>query len=178
MNSPASACLRASTKFGIVFCGWLVAFAIAYAAVVVRQHATQGPDAQASAGMYAAGDAMLGTAVFGMIALLPIGLSLYWLRPIAWFWSVLAWGALGFALTGLGALAESHWAVYPANVWPLFVAQARIALMPLTAAALLVCALFAPRVRHRWMLLGAVATDVTIFAGVIVLKFILPQATH
>ena len=63
----------------------------ASAAVAVRIANTSGPDAQASAGMYAFGDGLLFIAVFSAVAIFPTGLALCFLRPCRWFWV----GALG-----------------------------------------------------------------------------------
>ena len=86
--------LRLPAKLGVVFSGWAAAFAVAWIAVAIRKAATQGPAAQASSGMYAAGDAMLGVMVFGVLALIPLALALYWLRPVAQFWSTFTTAAL------------------------------------------------------------------------------------
>jgi hypothetical protein len=169
VNAP-----RPSAKVGIVFLGLVLALVVAWVAVFLRQLATQGPAAQASAGMYAFGDLMLGVAVFGVLAVVPIALALYWLRPVALFWSALLWGALLFALTGIGALAANHWATPSTGSW-IFLAQVRVGLMPLSALALVTCALFAPRPRHRWLLLAAAFTDGAIFAGVLFVKVALPH---
>ena len=85
-----------TARAGIVFVGLVVAFAAAWVAVEVRQRLTQGPAAQASSGMDAAGDLMLGVAVFGLLALVPVGLGLFWLRSVAWFWPLLTGSALLF----------------------------------------------------------------------------------
>jgi hypothetical protein len=55
-------------KCGVVLAGYVAAVLAAAAALEVRLLDTQGPDAQASAGMYAFGDAMLFLAVFGFAA--------------------------------------------------------------------------------------------------------------
>jgi hypothetical protein len=165
--------LRPATKVSIVFLGLIVAAAIAWAAVVLHQRLTDDPDAQASSGMYALGDLVLGVAVFGVLALVPIALALYWLRPVARFWSALLGGAMLFAVTGFVALAASVWTNPSTNHW-LFLAHARIGLMPLGALALTMCAIFAPQTRHRWLLLAAAVTDGTLFAGLVLVKYVLP----
>lgn len=63
-------------KSGVVAVGYIAAFLIASAAVGVRLANTSGPDAQASSGMYAFGDALLFVAVFGVAALVPTGAAL------------------------------------------------------------------------------------------------------
>ena len=83
--------------------GYVAAFAVASAAVAVRIASTSGPDAQASSGMYAAGDALLFAAGFGVFALLPTGAALFFLRPYRRFWSVLSALGLAVAVTGVTA---------------------------------------------------------------------------
>jgi len=177
---PLSVCrmntLRLPAKIGAVALGLVVAFAVAWIAVEVRQRTTQGPDAQASAGMYAFGDLLLGVAVFGVIALLPLALGLYWLRPVARFWSALVGGALLFAMTGILALAAGLIAGGSTSSW-LLLAHVRFGLMPLSALALLACALFAPQPRQRWLLLVSAMSDGIIFVGVVLVKFVLPHFT-
>ncbi|MEO6004306.1 MAG: hypothetical protein ABIZ04_19355 [Opitutus sp.] len=164
--------LRPPTKFGVVIGGMILALAMAWIAAYFRQLATSGPDAVASSGMYAFGDPVLGIAVFGVLALIPIALALYWLRPVTWFWALLLWTALPFALTGLIALADL-WIGAPKH-WTFFLSQARIGIMPMTLLALVTCALFAPCLRDRWLLLGAALSEGAVFAGVILVQFVLP----
>ncbi|MES1167070.1 MAG: hypothetical protein ABUL68_03630 [Pseudomonadota bacterium] len=166
---------RPSVKIGLVLLGLLAAYAVAWLAVDLRQRAYQeGPDAQTYGAMYAFGDLLLGIAVFGVFALVPAALALYWLRPVVWFWSILLWIAMAFASTGVFALA---FIVRAGNSTGngMLLAQARIFLMPLSALALLTISLFAPRTHHRWLLLAAAVTDGAIFGGIVLVKFILPR---
>ena len=68
-------------KLGIVFGGFVLAcLGLAAAGVVyVYELLTQSAAAQASAGMYAFGDLLLFIDVFGVLALFPTGLGLYFL---------------------------------------------------------------------------------------------------
>ena len=63
----------------LVLGGYLAACLVAGAMVYVYGLLTQNQAAQASAGMYAFGDLLLFTGVFGVLALLPTGLGLYFL---------------------------------------------------------------------------------------------------
>ena len=67
------------TKLGLVIGGYVVACLIASAVVYVWQLSTQNAAAQASAGMYAGGDFLLLIGVFGVLALFPTGLALFFL---------------------------------------------------------------------------------------------------
>ena len=97
--------MNALVKIGTVLAGYVVAVLGANAAVEVRIAHTSGPDAQASAGMYAFGDGLLFIAVFGAAALVPTGLALWFLRPCRWFWVVLSVAALAVAITAIPAAA-------------------------------------------------------------------------
>jgi len=89
--------------------GYIVAFLMASAAVAIRVANTSGPDAQASSGMYAFGDALLFVAVFGVSALVPTAAALFFLRPYRHFWTVLS--ALGLAVAVTGVMAAILFAV-------------------------------------------------------------------
>ena len=71
--------------------GYVAAFLIASAVVAVRVATTNTPEVeQASSGMYAAGDAFLFVAVFGVAALVPTGAALFFLRPYRLFWAMIS----------------------------------------------------------------------------------------
>jgi hypothetical protein len=77
-------------KVAVVAVGYFAAFLVASAAVGIRLANTSGPDGQASSGMYAFGDALLFVAAFGVVALVPTGAALFFLRPYRHFWQVLS----------------------------------------------------------------------------------------
>ncbi|HXD08535.1 MAG TPA: hypothetical protein VN653_00630 [Anaerolineales bacterium] len=66
-------------KSGLVIGGYVTACLIASAVVYLWELFTQGPIAQASSGMYAFGDLLLFIGVFGVLALIPTGLAVYFL---------------------------------------------------------------------------------------------------
>ena len=66
-------------KFGLVLGGYVAACLIAGGVVYVYQLFTNNAAAQASAGMYAFGDLILFVGIFGVLALFPTGLALYFL---------------------------------------------------------------------------------------------------
>ena len=66
-------------KVGLVIGGYLAACLIASGAVYVNQLFTDNVASQASAGMSAFGDFVLFVVVFGVLALFPTGLALYFL---------------------------------------------------------------------------------------------------
>jgi hypothetical protein len=95
--------MKPSLKVAVVAGGYIGAFLMASAVVAIRVANTSGPDAQASSGMYAFGDAVLFVAVFGVSALVPTGAGLFFLRPYRPFWTVLSALGLTVALTGVAA---------------------------------------------------------------------------
>lgn len=164
----------------VVLAGYGVALCAASVMVYIRQLHTQGPDAQASAGMYAFGDAMLFVAVFGVAALPPTGLGLYYLRRIRIFWTILAIAALALAATGpLCAVALElvrHLASAPAFLQACAsLGVLRLLVAPLLAAGFLLCACLSPTRFSRWALAGATAVEGLAAAFAVLQWFILPR---
>ena len=157
----------------MVAAGYVGAFLVASLAVAIRVASTSGPEAQASSGMYAFGDSYLFLAVFGLLALVPTGAALYFLRPYRPVWTVLSALALCVAITGVtGAVlfALGRDAVAPSTLaaWAAF-SVLRILLAPILAPAFLVVALFTPYRFPRIALLTATAMEmaVVLFAGLV-----------
>jgi len=160
--------MKTSLKVTVVAGGYVAAFLAASAAVAIRMAATSGPDAQASGGMYAFGDSVVLVAVFGVLALVPTGLALYFLRPYRRFWVVLSRLCLAVAVTGLTAVilfAAGRHAMPPS---PLAIGAGlsvlRILVAPLLALTFLVCALFTPHRSPRLALLAATAMEAVVTA--------------
>jgi hypothetical protein len=141
-----------------------MALLAASAAVYYRVLHTQGPNAQASEGMYGFGDAMLFGSVFGLFALFPTCLALYFLRPFKRFWTVFSITSLGLACTGLVAASvivlastqphhQSAWAISAAF------GVLRMLVAPLLAPAFIIAAIIAPTRLSRWALVGAAAIE-------------------
>src|SRR5215475_5573002 len=95
--------MKPSLKACAVAGAYIVAFLVASAAVGIRLAFTRGPVAQASSGMYAFSDALVFVVVFGVIALVPTGVALFFLRSYRPFWTVLSVLGLGVGVTGLAA---------------------------------------------------------------------------
>jgi hypothetical protein len=66
-------------KLGLVIGGYVAACILASGVVYVYQLFTDNAVAQASSGMYAFGDLLLFVGIFGILALFPTGLALYFL---------------------------------------------------------------------------------------------------
>lgn len=159
--------LKPLTKVAMVAGGYIAAVLVASAAVAVRMATTSGPDAQASSGMYAFGDAVLFVAVLAVVALAPTGAALFFLRPYRRFWIGLAALGLGVALTGVTAgilfAVGRHATASSIAMWAGF-AVLRILVAPLLALTFLVCALFSPDRFPRVALLTATVMEVAVSA--------------
>src|SRR5882762_1774130 len=103
--SSSADAMKPFFKVGVVAIGYVVAILLASAAVAIRVATTSGPDAQASSGMHAFGDALLFVAVFGISALVPTAVALVFLRPYRQFWTLLSVVGLAVAVTGVIAAA-------------------------------------------------------------------------
>lgn len=152
-------------KCGVVLAGYVAAVLVAGAALEVRLLNTQGPDADASAGMYAFGDALLFLAVFGVAAVPPTGLALFFLRPYRWFWIISSIAAVAMATTGLGAVAVYVLAAHlelpresPLMISACF-AVLRMLAAPLLAMLFALAGLLAPNHGPRWALLAAAGVE-------------------
>jgi hypothetical protein len=159
--------MRASAKLGLVAAGYVGAFVVAAAVVLLYVTWTAGPDRQASGGMYAFGDSFLFFAVFGVAAVLPTAAGLFFLRPYHSFWRVLALAALVIAATGLASLAvcvaaRTAHAGPAINSWSAF-AVLRVLVAPLIALAFLVCGAFAPLRPARLALCAATISEAVVF---------------
>jgi len=153
-------------KVGVVAIGYVAAILIASAAVAIRMAFTSGPDAQASSGMYAFGDALLFVFVFGIIALVPSAAALFFLRPYRHFWALLSAAGLAVAVTGITAAAlfeVSRHAPSPFATWDAL-SVLRILVASLLAFTFLVCAVISPQRSHRFALLFATVVEAAVSA--------------
>ena len=150
-------------KVGVVLGGYIGAFVAASILVYIRQLLTSGPAAQAASGMYAWGDLMLFVMAFTILALIPTGFALYFLRPYEKFWLALSGVALAIAITGpVGALLSAL--IQPAPIqsrWGLVGQLGFFRTMgaPLLVISFLTFAAFAPSRRTRWALLASTGLE-------------------
>jgi|SoiMetStandDraft_5_1073268.scaffolds.fasta_scaffold24130_2 hypothetical protein len=162
-------------KVGVVVLGYVAAFVVASAVTAIRIALTSGPDAQASSGMYAFGDAFLWLNVFGICALLPTGAALYFLRSYRRVWSAVATAALTVGVTGLAAVILYALRQAEASMLAPFtmLSPLRLLVAPLLALVFLVCALVAPRGFPRSALLSAALMEM-VATGYIGLVWFVP----
>ena len=123
--------------------------------------------------MYAFGDTYLFITVFGLLALVPTGAALYFLRPYRPFWTVLS--ALGLCVAATGVAAAALFAIGSDAAAPSALAAwadvsvLRILLAPILAPAFLVVAVLSPYRAPRVALLTATVMELAViaFAGVV-----------
>ena len=172
--------MKPALKAVIVAAGYVAAFLIASAAVTVRVANTSGPVAQASSGMYAAGDAFLFLGVFGVCALVPTGAALIFLRSYRGFWVVLSVMGVAVAVTGVSAailFAVGRTAEHSPLATLASLSVLRILVAPLLALTFLVSALFSPYSHPRRALFGATVMEVavSVYGGFV---WFLPMLLH
>jgi hypothetical protein len=98
--------MKSSSKVVLVVAGYALALVIAFLVLAIYMAATDGPDRQASSGMYAFGDSLLFLGVFVVAAVPATGAALFFLRPYRAFWRIATVGALAIAATGAAALGS------------------------------------------------------------------------
>lgn len=159
--------MKPSLKVALVAGGYIAALLMASVAVGLRMATTSGPDAQASSGMYAFGDALLFVSVFGVCTLVPTGGALFFLRPYRHFWTALSALGLAVAVTGIAAAilftVGRHAPPSLLATWA-GISVLRILVAPLLVPAFLVCALFSPHRPPRLAFLAAAAMEATVSA--------------
>ena len=164
--------LSLPAKIGGVIGGYVVALLIATAAVAVRLGFTSGPEAQASSGMYAFGDAVVFVGIFGVCALFPTGATLLFLRSCDSFWKVIAILGVATAWTGIVATlvyaAGRHATSGSLAEWGAF-AVLRILVAPLFVLIFAVCAFFSPNRAPRIAFVTAALMEaaVSVYIGVV-----------
>jgi hypothetical protein len=102
--------------------------------------------------------------VFGMVALVPTGLALYFLRSSRRFWTALSLASLALAVTALLAASVLVWESIqplPHSSWNVLVLLAPLRLLgtPLLAAVFLLSGFIAPTRSSRRVFLGAAVIE-------------------
>ena len=157
--------MKRFSKTGVVLAGYagalLVTWAVFYIYVLMRKDT-----GQASGGMQAFGDLLLFVGLFGLLALIPTALALYFLRPFERFWSAFSIASLALAATGpvaallMGRVPQSHWAALVVGFFGLL----KVLGAPLLGLAFVICAVIAPTGRSRWRLVAAAGIEFAVGA--------------
>ena len=95
--------MRHAKRVVLVLAGYGLALVASTLAVALYDRRFTPNDNQTMGGMIAGGEMMLGGAVFLLVALLPTGLALWYVRQSRTFWSVFTGVGLTFAVTGLAS---------------------------------------------------------------------------
>jgi hypothetical protein len=150
-------------RLGIVGGGYAAAGVLAFLAGWVNDRRLAALPYDTSGGMYAGGQMILQLGVFLLVALAPTALALWWLRNHRGLWTVVAAGALSFALAGL--LAVMSFLVHPGTSRGLgpFVLEmlglAQLLGAPFWALAFTLLAWLAPRGGPRRAMFAAVVVQ-------------------
>ncbi len=171
--------MKTPGRVGVVLAGYAAAFLAAWGATALSAAFTRGPEAQASAGMFAFGDALLFLGVLLLLALVPTVLALRWLRPVPWFWGGLALLALALAASDVVAAAwleldqmrpydppraADGSIADPGRMRASFHAFSWLFTTPFVAVGSALSALFAPAGRSRRGLLAALLVTLAVLA--------------
>ena len=151
-------------RLGAVLAGYAFALLAAYGACYYRELQFQQAQIDTSGGMYAWGDLITFSVVFGPLALFPTGLALYFVRRSQKFWTVLSLVSLPLAATGLAALflivlVGTRHVQHP--IWRDLAALGllRVYPAPMLFVVFIICAFIAPTRRYRRLLLGAAGIE-------------------
>jgi hypothetical protein len=159
--------MKTISKVGLVIGGYLAAFLLAVLAVIASM-LTAGPEAQASSGMSAFGDALLFVFVFAVTGSLPTAAALFFLRHYRPFWVGLSLVVVFTALMSAAAavvFAIGRQVVGPSPLaaWADFSVLIILA-SPLFAVAFAVCGFFSPQRLERYVLFAAALIELMVCA--------------
>jgi hypothetical protein len=174
--------VKLNQKVTLVAGGYILAVLVAIAAVALHTAMSNVAGGQASGGMSAFGDTVLFMGVFGVVALIPTGAALFFLRPYLLFWKLLS--ALGLVVAAMGVTAAILHAVgRNATVSPLAtlagLSVLRILVSPILALAFFVCAALSPHRVPRLAFFTAAAMEaaVSVYGGAVWIAFQLHHGT-
>ena len=173
VNPPLGACAQKKLmnkfyKIGAVILGYILAFLIACAVLWL----SQGKSGQNSGGMKDFSDLLVSLGVFGVAALFPTGLCLYFLRRSIQFWKVLPIISSVVVISGLfSAFVIAFWSKAPAqSFWGILAVFSvfRLLAAPIVATGFAITAFISPNRTSRQIHIGATLIEgsVAIYAFV------------
>jgi hypothetical protein len=141
-------------KLLVILAGYAAALLVSFAAFYVWRKINPSPDA--SGGMQAFGDSLGFLGLFGLLALIPTALALFFLRPFEKFWTAFSIACLALAATGpVAALMMSRTPSSSSAALIGLFGLLKVLGAPLFGLAFLLCTAIAPTRRSRWVLLTA-----------------------
>jgi hypothetical protein len=161
--------MKPIVKVGLVVAGYVIAVAMATAAVVCHLIVLGGPAGSAGGGMNAFGDGLLFLAIFGVAAVPPTVAAFFFLRPYPAFWRGFSVMALVFACTSLTIFIPVAVDSRSAVVDWIFL---RVLVSPLFALVFGLSIFFAPTRAFRIALLIATVMEAAGFAGWVITCFL------
>ena len=162
--------MNRTTKVAVVLIGYALAVVAGVIAGFAYEAAVNKPGVDTSGGMYAFGSSLQIFGAFGVAALVPTGLALYFIRKSEPAWRVLSRLGLAFAITGplcgaffllMGNLKGHH----PELGLFALVALFRMVGSPLLAIVFAAAALLAAGKKARWMLWIAAGIEAAVTIG-------------
>jgi hypothetical protein len=164
--------MNTRTKVGLVAGGWIAAIASSFVATWLYNVRTAELPYDTSGGMYAGGEMLTGIGAFLFVGLVPVILTLWFMRRNHRFWNVIALAALAFAAVGLvSVLASRAFGATRGNAGSMaleLLGLAQLLGIPLWLGGCLVFAFLAPTRFARRTLFAAVAIEVVIGACAVV----------
>jgi hypothetical protein len=146
--------------------------ALVAASLAVRLHvlATDTPDRQSAAGMYAFGDTLVFVGAFALAAVPATMLALYFLRAAPGFWRWASRAAVAVASTAVAAMLAYLLRApgVPTSPW-VALTPLRILAAPVLGLGFLLALVFAPTPSSRRLLLAATAMELAAFLTVALL---------
>ncbi len=149
-------------KFSVVLAGYVFSLLAAFLVCYLRELQFQRDGVDTSGGMYAWGDLITFSMVFGPPALLTTGAALYFLRRSQKFWTAISISSLPIAFTGLASLLLAAVVMGGRQSIPgdlAFLGILRMYPAPMLFSAFVFCAFLAPSRHYRRLLLGAAAIE-------------------
>jgi hypothetical protein len=165
-------------KLGLVLAGYGTALAVPYALYAFLDRVRTSPDA--SGGMQAFGDMVGFLGLFGIIALVPTALALYFLRPFQKFWTIFSIASL--SLAAMGVVAASLMGRTHLAPWLMFI-EGFIGLLmvlgsPLLGFSFLAFAWIAPKGKSRWRLVAAAGIEFAVIGYAILCFAVIGHWPH
>ena len=167
MGVEPTAAPSRTRKALLVAAGYVLALFAAWVVVRLNMLATDTPDRQSSAGMYAFGDTVLFLGAFALAAVPATMLLLYFLRSAPRFWPWASGAAVAIACTAVAAMLSYLLRApsFPSSTW-VTLTPLRILLAPVLGLAFFLGLVFAPTRSSRRLMMAATLMELAAFLAV------------